>query len=199
MATQPRVGPHSTVAARRASPFDRRRWAPPVSFNLALVTEQPLSILLLADDQKGHPNTIHDHIQAFLRHSRHRVELYNPRGIGRSRFLDLEAFDVIVIHYSIVVIWDDYLSPAFREQIAAYDGLKVQFIQDEYRRVDEITAEMRRLGVDVLFSVVPESQWNAIYASRIPETEILPTLTGYVAADLARRTPPPLTRRRIDR
>jgi hypothetical protein len=157
-----------------------------------------LSILLLADDQKGHPNTIHDHIQAFRRHSRHRVELYNPRGIARSRFLDLNAFDVVVVHYSIVVIWDDYLAPSFREQIAAFDGLKVQFLQDEYRWVDDITAEMRRLGIDVLFSVVPEPQWAPIYGTRLPKTEILPTLTGYVAPALAARTSPALERRPID-
>ncbi|MFL5925916.1 MAG: hypothetical protein ACJ77E_03165, partial [Gaiellaceae bacterium] len=156
-----------------------------------------LSILLLADDQKGHPNTIHDHIQAFRRHSRHRVELFNPRGLGRSRFLDLSAFDVVVIHYSIVVIWDDYLSPAFRDEISRFDGLKVQFLQDEYRWVDDITAEMRRLGIDVLFSVVPASQWRAIYGERLPMTEILQTLTGYVADDLVARRAPPLASRRI--
>ena len=49
--------------------------------------DRPLSVLLLADDQKGHPNTIHDHIQAFRRYSRHDVFLLNPRGLARSRFL----------------------------------------------------------------------------------------------------------------
>jgi hypothetical protein len=157
-----------------------------------------LSILLLADDQKGHPNTIHDHIQAFRRYSRHRVELFNPRGIADSRLLDLAAFDVIVIHYSIVVIWDDYLSPQLRERIAAFDGLKVQFLQDEYRWVDAITAQMRSLGIDVLFSVVPESQQSAIYGSRLPSTEILPTLTGYVPNSLVGRRVPPAAARPID-
>ncbi|MFL5929277.1 MAG: hypothetical protein ACJ77E_20285, partial [Gaiellaceae bacterium] len=107
-------------------------------------------------------------------------------------------FDVVVIHYSIVVIWDDYLSPALRDEISRFDGLKVQFLQDEYRWVDDITAEMRRLGIDVLFSVVPASQWRAIYGERLPRTEILQTLTGYVADDLVARRAPPLASRRID-
>src|SRR5271154_2527074 len=136
-----------------------------------------LSILLLADDQKGHPNTIHEHIQAFRRYSRHRVELFNPRGLSDSRFLDLDAFDAVVIHYSIVVIWDDYLSPAFRRRIASFDGLKIQFLQDEYRFVDEVTAEMRAMGIDVLYSVVPQEEWPAIYGERLPSTELLFTLT----------------------
>ena len=162
------------------------------------MTATPLSILLLADDQKGHPNTIHDHIQAFPRYSRHRVTLVNPRNLARSRFLDLGAFDVVVLHYSIVVIWDDYLSPWFREQIAAYDGLKVQFLQDEYRWVDDITTESRRLGIDVLYSVVPPETVNAVYGDRLPNTEILYTLTGYVGEELVDSSVPPLAVRPID-
>jgi hypothetical protein len=160
--------------------------------------QSQLSVLLLADDQKGHPNTIHDHIQAFLKYSRHRIELFNPRGLSDSRFLDLDAFDVVVIHYSIVVIWDGYLSPRFRERIAAYDGLKVQFLQDEYRFVDEITAEMRELGIDVLYSVVPEHERPAIYGERLPDTELLFTLTGYVPESLVARRRPPLDKRPTD-
>ena len=139
-----------------------------------------LRVLLLADDQKGHPNTIHDHIGMFPRHSRHDIRVFNPRGLKRSRFLDLDAFDVLVIHYSIVVIWDAYLAPAFREQIRRFDGLKVQFLQDEYRWVDAITAEMRRLGIDVLYSVVPPHKFEQVYGDRLPDTDLLPTLTGYV-------------------
>jgi len=66
---------------------------------------RPLSILLLADDQKGHPNTIHDHIQSFVRYSRHDVTLFNPRNLARSKYLRLDRYDVVVLHYSIVAIW----------------------------------------------------------------------------------------------
>lgn len=160
--------------------------------------DRPLSVLLLADDQKGHPNTIHDHIQAFRRYSRHDVFLLNPRGLARSRFLDVSAFDVVVVHYSIVVIWDDYLSPWFRERIAEFDGLKVQFLQDEYRWVDRITAESRRLGIDVLYSVVPPDAVTGVYGDRLPGTEILPTLTGYVPDALRDRSVPPAAARPVD-
>ena len=159
---------------------------------------RPLRILLLADDQKGHPNTIHDHIRMFERYSRHDVRLFNPRGLARSRFLDLDAFDVVVVHYSIVVIWDGYLAPGFREQIRRFDGLKVQFLQDEYRWVDAITAEMRRLGVDVLYSVVPPQAVADVYGDRLPGIEILPTLTGYVPEHLAGKPAAPIESRRVD-
>jgi hypothetical protein len=157
-----------------------------------------LSILLLADDQKGHANTVHDHIQAFERYSRHHVRLFNPRGLARSRFLDLSGFDAVVLHYSIAVLWDDYLGPWFRERIADYDGLKVQFIQDEYRWVDDVAARVRELGIDVLYSVVPTAQVDAVYGGRLPDTEILYTLTGYVPEGLQGRRVPPTAGRPID-
>jgi hypothetical protein len=145
-----------------------------------------LRILLLADDQRGHANTIHDHIQAFRHHSRHHVELFNPRGLAKSRFLDLDAFDVVVVHYSLVVTSDLYLGPWFREQIAAFDGLKIQFLQDEYRWVDDITAMMRYLGIDVLFSVIPPAGVEPVYGARLPDVEVVSILTGYVSEELRR-------------
>ena len=156
-----------------------------------------LRILLLADDQRGHANTIHDHIQAFCRHSRHQVELFNPRGLAKSRVLDLDAFDVVVVHYSLIVTSDQYLAPWFREQIAAFDGLKVQFLQDEYRWVDEITSMMRYLGTDVLFSVIPPDGVEAVYGARLPNVEVVSILTGYVSEELRRageRTAPTAAR-----
>jgi hypothetical protein len=159
---------------------------------------QRLNVLLLADDQKGAPNTIHDHIQAFPRYSRHDVRVFNPRGLKRSRFLDLAQFDVVVIHYSLVVIWDDYFSPWFRDEVSRYDGLKVQFLQDEYRWVDDVTATMREMGIDVLFSVVPQDNVRNVYGDRLPDVDVQFTLTGYVPEDIVGRVVPPLADRSID-
>lgn len=159
---------------------------------------RPLRILLLADDQKGHPDTIHDHIRMFARYSKHDIQTFNPRGLHRSRFLDFGAFDVVALHYSIVVIWDGYLARSFREELARFQGLKVQFLQDEYRFVDEMTAMMRRLGIDVLYSVVPPDMIPAVYGDRLPDTEILSTLTGYVPERLIGLANPRPTARPID-
>ena len=159
---------------------------------------RPLRILVFADDPKGTAATIHDHLEMFRRHSRHDVRFFNPRGLARSRFLDLDAFDVVVLHYSLVVIWDVYLSPAFREQIRRFDGLTVQFLQDEYRWVDQLAATMRHLGVDVLYSVAPPRVFGELYGDRLPDTEILPTLTGYVPDRLVGLTTSPPAERSID-
>ena len=154
-----------------------------------------LSVLLLADDQKGHPDAIHDHIRSFARYSRHAVTLINPRGLTRSRFLSVESYDVVVVHFSILLTSDSHLSPWLREQITAYTGLKVQFLQDEYRRVDDFTAAARSLGIDVLYSVVPADKIDAVYGTRLPSTEIVPTLTGYVPETLEHVTTKPIAAR----
>ena len=78
---------------------------------------------------------------------------------------------MIVIHYTIVVTLDAYLPFELAERIRRFEGLKVQFIQDEYRWVDEITARMRELGIDVLFTCVPETSPRLIYGERLPGVE----------------------------
>ena len=74
----------------------------------------------------------------------------------------------------------------------------MQLLQDEYRWVDSVTETMRYLGIDVLLSIVPEDQIAAVYGDRIPDTEILPTLAGYVPEKLSRYPSPPLAGRPID-
>ena len=74
----------------------------------------------------------------------------------------------------------------------------MQFIQDEYRWVNEITAEARRIGVDVLYSVIPESKVRSVYGDRLPGVEIVETLTGYVPEEAVGRAAPPLSARSID-
>ncbi|MET0513765.1 MAG: hypothetical protein ABW047_00330, partial [Nitrospiraceae bacterium] len=83
----------------------------------SLSPPEKLSVLLICDDNRGHANTVLDHIAALTAHSAHDVRIFNPCGMKGSRYLDLSEFDVIVLHYSLVIISDHYLSPAFREQI----------------------------------------------------------------------------------
>lgn len=151
-----------------------------------------LSILVLCDDDRAHASNLLEHLHALQRYSRHRVRLYNARGVPHSRFLDLDEFDVVVVHYSLVVTSDNYVSPWLREKIRAFRGLKVQFLQDEYRWVDDVTAMMQWLGIDVLFSIVPPRAIGDVYGGRLDGIEIVPTLAGFVPESLieARHVPP---------
>src|SRR3954469_25672328 len=123
-----------------------------------------LSVLLLADDQPSHATTLLEHIAAFRQFSKHRVYTFNPRGLPGVGALDLDEFDVVVIHYSLMVLSEHYLPRDLQEKIARFNGLKVQFIQDDYRQVDAISAAIRRLGVDVLFTLVPDREVKKVWS-----------------------------------
>jgi hypothetical protein len=161
-------------------------------------TLRPARILLLCDDRRGHANTVLDHIDAFRLLSRHRVATFNPVAMRGSLALDLAQFDAVVVHYSLILSNDLYLSPGFREKLQRFKGLKLQFIQDEYRWVDRATAVMREVGIDVLFTCAPEPAAGQLYDARLPGVTRVMTLTGYVPASLRDRTRRPLPGRPLD-
>jgi dienelactone hydrolase len=146
-----------------------------------------LSILVLGDDDRRHASCVLDHLHALELYSRHAVRLFNPVGLKSSRFLDLDGFDVVAIHYSLPVTSDHHLSPVFREKLSRFSGLKVLFAMDEYRQIDAITAVMRQIGIDVLFTCVPLHAIETVYGDRLPGVEIVPVLTGYVPDRLVGR------------
>src|SRR2546423_4907410 len=158
----------------------------------------PLSILLLADERPDHAANVLQHIAALRDLSGHQVKTFNPVGETRPRSLALDQFDVVVIHYSLLVIGESYLPAWLAADIAAFRGLKVQFIQDEYRSIDAITAKMRELGIGLLFSVVPPSEVPKLYADRVPGMTTVTTLTGFVPDELLRYPAPPLRERPVD-
>jgi hypothetical protein len=158
----------------------------------------PLSILILCDDRRAQAPNVLEHIRALRHLSRHRVDLFNPRGARYSRRLRLDDYDVVVVHYTIFVLFDTYLPPWVREQLASFNRLKAQFIQDEYRDVDAVTARIGELGVNVLFSSIPPDVASLVYGHRLPGVEVLPTLTGYVPAELEGHHPRPLRERPLD-
>ena len=59
----------------------------------------------------------------------------------------------MAVHYTISLLSARYLPPPLLERLTQFEGLKVQFIQDEYRNVDAVTAAIRSLAIDVLVHV----------------------------------------------
>jgi hypothetical protein len=146
------------------------------------------SILLLCDESRSHAANVLQHIEALATLSEHDVYRFNP--VDRPdacRRLDLSEFDAVVVHYTISLVSARYLPPPVPERLTRFKGLKVQFIQDEYRAVDSVTAAMRNLGIDVLFTCVPEPAASRIYGPRLPGVETRFTLPGYVPDELVGR------------
>jgi hypothetical protein len=157
-----------------------------------------LSILLLCNDSRRHAANVLDHIHALRADSRHTVQLFNPVGERTPHDLGLESFDVVVIHYTIVTILQSYFPSWLSEQVAEFGGLKVQFLQDEYRWIDEITSKIRSLGIDVVFTLAPPGEVPKIYGERTPGVQTVTTLAGFVPDYLVLERVPPLGERPID-
>lgn len=164
--------------------------------------ERPLNILLLCirTGRGVDARTVTDHLDAFGRFSRHRVrELSFLRELPAG--LDLAQFDVIVIHYTVAIGWmsDHYLSPASRQRIRAFAGLKAMFIQDEYHGVNDLHGLLRLMKIDVLFTCVPAPEIEKVYpAAALPGLAKVNNLTGYVPESLVRLRVPPIAQRPID-
>ena len=157
-----------------------------------------LNILLLCNKpaEGSDANTIVDHIEAFETYSEHRIWIYS--NLGRlSNKLDLNQFDVVIIHYSLFILSQTYLSTSAKKRLRAYQGMKIIFIQDEYRRINDMVDTLDYLGMDVLFTCFPESEFPNIYPlDKLPKLSKYNNLTGYVPQRLTEYTHQPLIKDR---
>ena len=115
------------------------------------------------------------------------------------RELDLNHFDAIVVHYSLFLSHKSYVSQATRTALSKFPGLKAVFVQDEYRFVEATISAMREVGIDILFTCVPEAEIEKVYPSdRLPGVTKVNVLTGYVPEALLDRPVQPYSERPID-
>lgn len=125
-------------------------------------------------------NTITDHIEAFEQYSKHRIWLCSNLGELPYK-ITLERFDVIIIHYSLCLLNDYYISAGSKEKIRNFKGLKVVFVQDEYRQINKMNAVLAYLNIDVLYTCFPEDEIESIYSNEIlPSVTKFNNLTGYI-------------------
>lgn len=143
-------------------------------------------------------NTIRDHIEAFDKFSTHKMWMYSNIGeIAAS--LDLNHFDVIIIHYSMCLLNNYYISEKSKLRIRAFNGLKIVFVQDEYRQINALIAQLSYLKIDVLFTCFSETEMEKIYSKALlPKLRKYNTLTGYVPSALCdSRYHPSMEKRKI--
>ncbi|MBR1156111.1 hypothetical protein [Bradyrhizobium sp. JYMT SZCCT0428] len=159
---------------------------------------RPLQILLLCDYRDDIAATVREHVDALTQYSQHCVRHVSILG-DLPRRLDLNHFDAVVIHYSLIACHNAYVSAAARTALGEFGGLKAIFIQDEYRFVDATIAAMQEIGIDVLFTCVPEAEIEKVYPSmRLPGVTKVSVLTGYVPEHLLSKKVLPFSRRPVD-
>jgi hypothetical protein len=159
---------------------------------------RPLRILLLCDFPKETASTIIDHIFGLKEFSEHSITVVNSKGdsfVG----IDFDRFDGIIIHYSLVAWMNSYIGPKTRAAIRRFSGLKVAFVQDDYRWINRTIDTLRDLGIHILFGLVPPEIIDQIYCpSKLPGVIRETVLTGYVPYDLTRQAVPLLKDRPLD-
>jgi hypothetical protein len=144
------------------------------------------SILLLCDYQKNGAATVSDHIDAICSSKLCSVEKLPIRGTCPD-YLDLSYFDVVIIHYSLVMCSDSYVAPSIRDMLRDYQGLKVCFIQDEYQFINDKLNAMKHMGMDLLFTCMQPSEQLKVYSPEIlPGLKFVHVLTGYVPESLTK-------------
>jgi len=157
-----------------------------------------LDILLLCDYNERTAGTIVDHIKSFPRYSRHRFWVVSNRG-NLPFGLELDRFDGIVLHYSLVISYDSFLSRQARSAIRRFRGFKAVYVQDDYRWINRTVAAMQYLRIHALFGLAPRDVMDQVYSPRLlPGVERVTVLAGYVPEDLIGLPPKPFAERRID-
>jgi hypothetical protein len=160
-----------------------------------------LDILLLCNRPAKNTGacTFIDHLNAFTRLSQHNFFCLSFLE-KLPRKLDLHRFDAVVIHYSVPLSFSSeyFLNAQSRYRIRDFPGLKVLFIQDEYRGVNATIETIKSMGIHVLFTCVPDGEIEKVYPSKaLPGLRKINTLTGYVPKALLTRAVPRIKDRPI--
>lgn len=160
--------------------------------NILFLTNRPV-----ANTQAA---TVTEYLDALHRFSKHRVFEVSMLNHFPAK-LDLGRFDAVIIHYSLSIgpLINHYLGPHLIARLKQYRGLKAAFLQDEYREIETYWRHCNELGLDVLFSCVPDDEISKVYpADKVPGLRVVNVLTGYVPEALMNYPSPPIAERRID-
>jgi hypothetical protein len=132
-------------------------------------------------------STVREYVESFSLFSIHHI-FYAHATSSNPLCIDLSIFDVVVTHYSIRLSFDWHLSSFYRQALKEYKGLKISFVQDEYDETETIRRSIEELGINILFTCVPEEFIEDIYpSSRFSGVKFIQTLTGWVPSNLENR------------
>jgi len=151
--------------------------------------------LILYNSTQTYTNTVFEHLASLARESKHRtffchVDQYSEFAA------DLSRFDAIGLHYTVRLPFDQ-VSSSLATALAEFAGVKFLFIQDEYDNTHQAWLWIKKLGINLVFTVVPEAGIGRIYpAEEFPGVRFVSNLTGYVpeGLDSGSHVPPPSKR-----
>lgn len=141
-----------------------------------------------------------EYLDALLNYSRHTVHEISMLHHFPAR-IDLDRFDVVITHYSLSIgpLLHHYLGEDLVRRLKQFKGLKAAFLQDEYREIQTYWKHINELGINLLFSCVPEDEIPKVYpAEKVPALRVVNVLTGYVPERLLDYPVLPVADRLID-
>jgi hypothetical protein len=158
--------------------------------------DRSLNVLLIVHTASERAGTIREHVEALTYSSCHRVVKVDNAVAHR---VDFAAFDVIALHFSLVIASSNYIGAPLRDKITSFRGLKVLFIQDEYRWIDATAQAIRDLGIGVVFSLIDPKVVRQVYCHPfLADVRFEHTLTGFVPKQLVTRRVPDYEQRPLD-
>src|SRR5262245_55040815 len=144
------------------------------------------NVLVLYNGQSMFTPTVRDYLEAFQKYSRNNINYLHVANNTRP-YASFEDYDVLVITYSCRLCYMELWSPHVRRMVANFRGLKVALPQDEYQETNKLRDALRELGVDIVFTCVPEEKITWIYPPELlPNVRFKRVLTGYVPDQLRR-------------
>jgi hypothetical protein len=162
------------------------------------VLRQPPRVLLWCNYDPYNAATICDHVNALAKFSELDVFVVSRLG-NLPDDIDLDDFDAVIIHYSLALALEAYVSTRAKHRLRNYRGLKIQFIQDEYRFVNATVAAMAQCGIDLVFTCLKPEQIPLVYSpTALPNTRFHQMLTGYAPWWPTLYPTVPLKKRKID-
>lgn len=147
-----------------------------------------LTVLVLYDDRALATCYVREHLESLQHHSRHAV-FFASAGQRRTLRFGLEAFDAVVLHFSIRLAFAWHLAPTYAEAVRRFAGAKLAMIQDEYDSPKQACRWIRDLGIRCVFTTTRAEDRDMFYPrDEVGDVEFVQVLTGYVPEVLERRS-----------
>lgn len=142
------------------------------------------NVLFLYNASQTYTNTVYEHAASFGNYSNNRY-FYLHQDDSSVTNVDSRRFDAIALHYSVRLPYDQ-VSETTCSLFENFQGLKILYIQDEYDHTHKAWAWIKRLKINLVFTVVPAENIEKIYpAENFPGVRFISVLTGYVPHDLS--------------
>lgn len=143
------------------------------------------SILLLCNEPLAGTNakTINEHLDSLRSLPGFDITVVSMLG-DIPRFLDLDRFNVIGIHYTLHLSdpTDHYISKKSLQRLHQAKPMKCIWLHDEYRRVDSVVDKIKFIGIDLIFTLCSTGVRDKIYSkSKLPNVMLETVLPGYVS------------------